>query len=493
MFRLLSPGLHVGAKTKQRLQKSFSLDETKTKMASGIIKSVLSKKMQAERGHCRGPPVQSKPTVAPNLPQAIEQQRAREGGGGGGGGGGGSEAAGGAARAPLHVVRDVRSLVRNTYSRAFSAPQTSKPLRFKAVGQGGSPPPSYQQAVGVKVHHPSRNLLGGIAKQARNQENQRDAPQRPIAQMSVGSAPIRERSQRDDVIRPGASTNSPDVGDPSRSDGAERAGAGAHEAVASLPTPEAAQPPGCPPSSRHPEATQEPSAVLGAPSQQILQPCFYTQTALPPFGPALLRHMGKVSYLQAPLNYVQNLRLLTTPEENPSGPAGSNLSRQVQSPPPRTSKDPKSKSAAATPEKPRQQEAEPGAPGAQGFLPDAANPAAPSSGALPHGPAPSHILEPPNLPCFYVDVAAQPQTKTLLDPETGQYVQVYLPAASAAPGSSVYPLGLANPAPLAVTPAPAFLSVMQLPPAIAVSPYYAPPFLPFPLGPASIHFTHTPL
>ncbi|XP_051959962.1 uncharacterized protein prob1 [Xyrauchen texanus] len=44
----------VQAERKQRLQKSFSLDETssKTKMASSIIKSVLSKKMQHEQNIC---------------------------------------------------------------------------------------------------------------------------------------------------------------------------------------------------------------------------------------------------------------------------------------------------------------------------------------------------------------------------------------------------------------------------------------------------------
>lgn len=431
----------------------------------------------------------------------------------------------------------MRSLVKNTYSHTFSAPQNSKPLSFKVVGQGGSPPPTYQQAVGVKVHNQSKNPVRGTVKQVAGslvqsqQRNQRNRPNHPITEQRRGSQPITGRPKQDDVIIPGASgvsAKSPDVNTPPKSRTSEKAGAGGPKAGAPRPPSEVTQPPACaPPSSRPPEPTQplltsqEQSAVLGVPSpfvpgnpQQIFQPCFFTSAALPPFAPTVLRHLGKVSYVQAPLNYLPSqlqpgLHLLKTPEDNQSGLPGSYPNQQVRTPPHLRTEDQKSNSAIATParqERPEQpaeeqhlQPQQPLLPCLQGFLPvqsckdalqDAANPAASTPGVLSHAPTPSHILDPQNLQCFYVDVATQPQRKMLLDPETGQYVQVFLPAPSATP------VGLASPAPYAPTAvkaAPAILSVMQFQPTIAVSPLYAPPFLPFPLNAPSVNFTHAPL
>lgn len=488
--------------------------------------------MQAEQSHCKTPHVQNKPTVVPNLPQAVEQQRAREGGGGG-------ETGGGVPKAPIHVVRDMRSLVKNTYSHTFATSQNSKPLRLKVVSQRGSPPPSYQQAVGVKVHNQSKNSVGGTVKPVSaslmqpQQRNQRNRANHLITQQRRGSEPTINWRKQDEVIRPGA-PGLAHAHNPSKSSGPEKAGAVSPKAAASLPPSEVTQPPLCPPSSRHPETTQplgsgpEQSAILGVPSQfgpgnpqQIFHPCFYTPAALPPFAPTVVHHMGKVSYVQAPLNYIPaqlqpNLHLLRTPEENQSGLTGSHPNPQVCSPLRLTTGAQKSNSATATPatrEQPEQQAEEQRhepqqtlLPAVRGFLPaegrkdalqDTASSAASTSGALSNVPAPSHGLDPPNLQCFYVDVATQSQRKMLLDPETGQYVQVFLPAASTTcSSSSVFPVGLANPAPYASTamkPAPAMLSLMQFQPAIAVSPLYAPPFLPFPLHAPSIHFTHTPL
>lgn len=498
-------------------------------MASCIIKSVLSKKMQAEAGS-KPPQVQNKPTAVPTLPQATEQQRAREGGGG--------ETGGGVPKAPIHVVRDMRSLVKNTYSHTFSTSQNSKPLSFKVVRQGGSPPPSYQQAVGVKVHKQSKHCVGGTVKQVAasqmpsQQRNHRNRPNHPIGQQRRGSEPLINRSKQDDGIRPGAaglSTKSPDVNNPSKSSGSEKAAG--DQAGASLPPSEVSQPPGWLPSSRRPEtgqplvSSQEQSTILGVPSQfvpgnpqQIFHPCFYTPAALPPFATTVVRHMGKVSYVQAPLNYIHsqlqpNLHLLRTPEENQSGLTGRYSNQQVRSPPHLTAEDQRSNSATATPaaqqtaEQQAEQHLQPQQPlvsGLQGFPPvdgchdalhDSAHSAASTSGASSNVPTPSLMLDPQNLQCFYVDMAAQSQRKMLLDPETGQYVQVFLPAVtpSTTPNSSVFPVGLANPAPLAPTamkPAPAILSVMQFQPTIAL---YAPPFLPFPLNTPSMNFPHTPL
>lgn len=463
--------------------------------------------MQAEQSHCKTPHVQNKP----NLPQPSEQQRASVGGG---------ETGGGVPKAPIHVVRDMRSLVKNTYSHTLSASQNSKPLGFKIASQGGSPPPTYQQAVGVKDHNQSKNSAGRTVEQVNasimqsQQRKVRNRPNDPITQQRRGSEPIINRSKQDDVIRPGVvapSTNSPDVTNASKSSSPERAGDVSHRTQTSLPPSEV-----CPPSSRHPEVTQtlvssqEQSTILGLPSQfvpgnsqQIFHPCFYTPAALPPYAPTMVRHMGKVSYVQGPLNYIQtqlqpNLHLLRKPEQNQSGP------------PHLTTEDQKRNSNRATPatqEKPQQlAEEQPFVSGVQGFLPvkvsnDALNGASSSaaspSGGLPNVPTPSHMLDPKNpLQCFYVDMPPQSQRKMLLDPETGQYVQVFLPAPCPTSNSSTFPVGFANPAPFApagMKPAPAILSVMQFQPTIAVSPLYAPPFLPFSLNAPSINFSHTPL
>lgn len=491
-------------------------------MASCIIKNVLSKKMQAEQNHSKTPHGQIKLTMVPNLPQPVEQPGVSEGAGG--------ETGGGVTKAPIHVVRDMRSLVKNTYSHTLSTSQNSKPLGFKLVGQGRSPPPTYQQAVGVKSHDHSKNSVGGTVKQITaslmqsQKKNQSNRPNRRITQQRRGSEPIVTRSQRDDVLGPAGvalSTMSPNLNTPSKSISPERAGVVSHKTQRSLPPSEVTHPPVCPSASRHPEVTQplvssqEQSTILGLPSQfvpgnsqQIFQPCFYTPAALPPFTPTMVRHMGKVSYVQGPLNYIQthlqpNLHLLRKPEENQSDLTGNYPNQQERSSPHLMTEDQKSHSNTATnatQEKPQlQAEEQPFVTGVQGFLAvnGASNSAGSTSGGLSNVPTPSHMLDPKTpLQCFYVDIPPQSQRKMLLDPETGQYVQVFLPASSPTSKCSAFPVGFGNPAPFApagMKPTPAILSVMQFQPTIAVSPLYAPPFLPFPLNAPSINFSHTPL
>lgn len=491
-------------------------------MASCIIKNILSKKMQAEQNHSKTPHGQIKPTMVPNLPQPLEQPRVIEGAGG--------ETGGGVPKAPIHVVRDMRSLVKNTYSHTLSTSQNSKPLGFKLVGQGGSPPPTYQQAVEVKGHDHSKNSVGGTVMQVAasvmqsQQRHQSNRPNHPITQQRRGSEPIVTRSKRDDILRPARvalSTVSPDVNTSSKSSSPERAGVVSHKTQRSLPPSEVAHLPVCPSASRHPEvnqplvSSQEQSTILGLPSQfvpgnsqQIFHPCFYTPAALPPFAPTMVRHMGKVSYVQGPLNYIQtplhpNLHLLRKPEENQNGLTGNYPNQQERSSPHMTTEDQKSHCDTATPamqEKPQlQAEEQPFVTGVQGFLAvnGTSNSATSTSGGLSNVPMPSHMLDPQNpLQRFYVDMPRQSQRKMLLDPETGQYVQVFLPASSPTSNCSTFPVGFGNPAPFApagMKPTPAILSVMQLHPTIALSPLYAPPFLPFPLNAPSINFSHTPL
>lgn len=350
-------GFPVGGNSKQRLQKSFSLDETKTKMASCIIKSVLSKKMQAEQDNTRTSHVQKKPAVLPIPLRPVDQQRVREGGGA-------------VFKAPVHVVRDMRSLVKNTYSLSFStapttAPQDNKPTSFKVIGQEESPPPTYQQAVGVRGHDETRSSQASVyssstaghikrvaASLSQSQHsNQSNRTSHPITQQRRGSEPTVNRSKEDDVIWPvvllDPPTNSPVSGDLSELSQSERAGSVSHQEGTSPPPSAFIQPPLCSPSkSRHPDGTQpllsaqEQSSILGS-SQQILHSCFYIPTAQHAFPPTLPPHMGKVSYVHGPLSYIQTqlqptLYLLRRSEENQCRLTGDASDQQDHCPPHQT-------------------------------------------------------------------------------------------------------------------------------------------------------------
>nr|XP_024657509.1 uncharacterized protein LOC106675876 [Maylandia zebra] len=157
-------GLLIGGNS-QRLQKSFSLDETKTKMASCLIKNVLSKKMQVEQKNLK-----KNAEVSPVLPL-------------------GHQTGGGGVRAPVHVVRDVRSLVKHSYGHSFTtsaASQDNKSTSCKAVGQEDSPMPTYQQAVGVKGHF-SKVAVSFSQSQDKKQSK---SSRQPMAQQRRGSEPI---------------------------------------------------------------------------------------------------------------------------------------------------------------------------------------------------------------------------------------------------------------------------------------------------------------
>lgn len=514
----LFSGFPVGGNSKQRLQKSFSLDETKTKMASCIIKSVLSKKMQEEQNNSRTSHPQRKPAVLP-----VPQQRVREGGGA-------------ALKAPVHVVRDMRSLVKNTYSLSFSsapatAPQNNKPTSIKVIGQEESPPPTYQQAVGVRgetrssqasVHSSSTtgNINRVTASLSQSQpSNGSNRTGRPIAQQRRGSEPIMNRSREDDdVIWPVVVLDPPTTTSPGSGDLSERA-VSRQEGI-SPPSSAFIQPPRCPPSKPgHPEGTQpllpaqEQSSLPGVSSQQILHSCFYTPAALPAFPPTLPPHVGKVSYVHGPLSYIQTplqptVYLLRRSEEIQCRLTGDACDQQGRCPPHQTRTAEHQKNGnTATSATQEQQEQQTGQKQfvcrVQGFLPakvsgdplvDITSSAA-APGALLSDPTPPHILDPKNVRCLYVDPPPQSQRKMLLDPETGQYVQVLLPA-SCSTTNNTFPVSFPNPAPFApsvINPAPAVLSVMQFQPTVAVSSLYAPPFLPFPLHTPAVNFTHTAL
>lgn len=453
-------------------------------MASCIIKSVLSKKMQEEQKSSRTSHPQKKPAVLP-----VPQPRVREGGGA-------------VLKAPVHVVRDMRSLVKNTFSLSFStAPQTNK-----VSGQEESPPPTYQQAVGVRGHDETRSSTTGninrvTASLSQSQpSNQSDRTAHPITHQRRGSEPIINRSKEDgDVIWPAVvldppTTNSPVSGDLSELSKSERAVS--HQEGMSPPPSAFVQPPRCPPSKPgHPEGTQP---LLSAQDQGSLLgvSCFYTPTALPAFPPTLPPHVGKVSYVHGPLSYIQTplqptVYLLRRSEESQCRSTGDASDQQDQCPPhqTRTAEHQKNGNTAtsATQEQHEQQTQQ---QQFVGFLP-----AKVSSDITSSAAAPGALLGDSTPQYLYVDPPPQSQRKMLLDPETGQFVQVLLPA-SCSTNNNTFPVSFPNPAPFAqsvINPAPTVLSVMQFQPTVAVSSLYAPPFLPFPLHTPAINFTHTAL
>ncbi|XP_078101444.1 uncharacterized protein LOC144514121 [Sander vitreus] len=389
---------------RQRLQKSFSLDETKTKMASCIIKSILSKKMQVEQN---------------NSTSCLPPQRVREGGG----------------------RRDVRS-----------------------------PPPSYHQAVGVKGHSNPPLVTasrGHVAKVAASLSQSQDRKQRgkfshPITQQRQGSESKLSGGKVDDVSQSEAPRYSY-----------------VHGYV------------------HTPQRYLQPPPPVPTP-QSYLQP--------PPLVPAPQRYLQPPPPVPAPQRYLQPSPPITTPqrlkisEENRSTRPGPFI---------RTAEDWDRHGNMQTPATPDHHgnTATPATPGHHGntptpaiheqtwqlqqhgqqlqqqaflcFLPAQGGSDVTVSGALLRGPAPCHMmLEPQSGRCFYLDSAPPPQRKVLLDPETGQFFQVFLPADT---NTGVFAVRCENSAPTMISPAPAVLSVLQFQPAVAVSSLYAPPCLAFTL------------
>ncbi|XP_029375918.1 uncharacterized protein LOC115054715 [Echeneis naucrates] len=167
-----------------RLLKSFSLDETKTKLASCIIKSVLSKKMQVEQSSTNNPHLKKKS----DSPTPENQQELGEGEGG--------------VKGPVHVVRDMRSLVKNTHKLRFptaTTPENHKPT-FDVIGEDGSPPCSYQWAVKLKGHHKTDSPSGHVKKLAEFHSQSHDMKHSNPQQGKDGK-PI-PRRRLDDVTSP---------------------------------------------------------------------------------------------------------------------------------------------------------------------------------------------------------------------------------------------------------------------------------------------------
>ncbi|XP_068565409.1 uncharacterized protein [Cebidichthys violaceus] len=454
-------GFYKGSQA-PRLLKSFSLDETKTKMASCIIKDILSKKMQVEQNNCQSFHLQKKPARLPGLPQPAEQQRVREGERGETSCLGG-ETGRSVFKAPVHVVRDMRNLVKNTYSLSFSTtPENNKPTSFKLIGQNDSPPPTYQQAVGIR-RQPAK-VTASLSQSENRQHSDRFS--RPITEQRRGSGPIVSRRKVDDVTCP---TNPPISRDLSQFSQSERGRGVRHQAGTS------------PPSIQPPLSVQQ-QTMLGVSSQsapssskQILHSCFYPPTLHP--------HLEKV--MNSPLSNIHPqppqpvlTHLLRRSEEIwSSGNTSDHLDQQSNGNTltPATQKQHEQQ----TPQQQLQQQHF--LCRVQGFLPaqvgsDFLVDIPP--GAILSGIAPCHMMLEPKSGRLYVDTPPPPQRKMLLDTETGQYIQVLLPAARSFPHTDMIPVLYAKPAPVMISSTPPVLSVMQFQPTVAVSSVYTTAYYP---------------
>ncbi|PWA24630.1 hypothetical protein CCH79_00016140 [Gambusia affinis] len=298
------------------LQKSYSLDESKTKMASSLLMNILSKKMQVEQSSSTANSLKKlEAAPAPHAPPAPPAGQQGE-----------QQGETGAFKAPLHLVRDVKSF--HSISKAVSMNPTS----CNAIGQ--------EESVS---RHPAAE----------------DHQFRPCSTQS-------QRSTRCEA---------------------------------------------------------SPFAPI-----QLLHPCFYR----------LQSHLRSVPFIHPPLSCMPShlhppapppLHLLVKPDKNPIK-VRDNSSNQTE-----ISRDSDCRSFGR-----REQVQPPQQPlpvSSQTFTPgqvckDLVSTAAP--GALLSVPASCHLmLDASSHRCFYMDAGPAAQRKLLLDPETGRFVQVFLPAGSALP------------------------------------------------------------
>lgn len=475
------PQLGRSGEPQRRLQKSFSLDETKTKMASCIIKSVLSKKMQVEQSNTQTSHLKKTLEMLPVLPPPVEQQTVRKGLGGA------------LFRGPVHVVRDVRGLVKNTYNLSFSAstasdnrPTDHRPTSFKVIGQEDSPPPTYQQTVGVEDHQKNTFSRGHITKVAASLSqshvrNQNDTMSHPVMQQGRGSEPV--------PVLLDLPTN------PSQTQGAR----GAPLPPLYSSSIRLLHPPlpnnirrqshcSLPRNSAPPKGSQ--ASLTPAP------PCSSSTTV--PVLPAQHPHLGNVSYVHSPLNFQIQLQ---PPSSNPTFPLlrraeEDRSNHSMKSCPPqqiRTTGDQEGYVNTTTVATQTLQQSF--LSNVQGFLTtqvgsdllvDSGSTVSP--GTLLSGPALCNVVsEPKSGQYYYVDTPPKHQKKMFLDPETGQLIQVLVPAASSVANNTMFPVCCTNRAPTVTKPTlqidgvnHTFVSVMWYQPTMAL-PWYCPPCLPLPL------------
>lgn len=410
-------------------------------MASCLIKNVLSKKMQVEQDNLK-----KNPEVSPFLPPPVKQQGVQTGRSG--------------TRTPVHVVRDVRSLVQHTYNRSLTTAAASHDhttTRFKAAGQEGSPPPTYQQAVGVKGH-----VYKVAASFNQSQEKTpRTTFRQPITQQRRGSEPI---------ISTGLDLLDPPTVKPNQ---LERA-----------VTPSPCQ------GSEPLLFAEKQSSILGVTAPSV--PGSSQQLMWPTFPAAMHPHLGKVGCVHTPLSYSQTQQPTRDPriqlprrfEEVQNQPTGNFSQRMDQTRTTQNQEDHSSTATHVSQEQPELQQhhqqqqqhkqqrhllhPQPFLCRIPSFLPaqvggdffvDVSGSAAPP-GAYFRVPAPCQLmLDSKSGRFFYGDTFRQAQRKMLLDPETGQFFQVFLPAAGSASNTTVFPAHCINSASTVLSPTPTTFQV----------------------------------
>ncbi|XP_076026610.1 uncharacterized protein LOC143016250 [Genypterus blacodes] len=513
----------------RRLQKSVSLDETKTKLATCIIRSVLTKKMQGEQsssssseyhnysntkcscpqGAAQTTRSNCQPVAEPNPPPSRQLERGRKLEGELAGEG---EAAMGFGvfKACVHVVRDMRSLVKNTYSPSFrnntragttltviGQNSSSKLSMFKAIGQEESPPPSYQHAVGIKGHIEGSQLcpqplLYNITSKKNNvgtalhlSQHRKDGDQfNHIPKQRRSNEPVLSKTnmalnKTGPVVLLDTPTTEPNQSEKGECLTSEHPS----DSTPSHTTPPQAHnsilvPPYAPGSTQTPLPSHFPSVLTG-----------YTNPLSP--------HLGILNYIHGPLSYIQTqlpqpspvqlLRLseaednhknLTCPSYQPDGDKGLAKSdgpyKDGTGQPQWNSNKTPQHTTTQQPQQPQQlqqqlqQQQLQFLLNVQGFLPAPVGSPfitlAVAPGKLYNGHTPHHVmLDTASGRSICVDMPFQPQRKMLLDPETGRYFEVLLPAAA----------------------------VMPYQPPLAVPTLYAPPCLPFSVLTQPIQLTHT--
>lgn len=388
------------------------------------------------------------------------------------------------------MVRDVRGMVKNTYNLPFSAATTSdnhRPTSFKVIGQEDSPLPTYQQTVGVEDHQKNTFSRGHITKVAASLSqshvmNQNDTISHPVMQQGGGSEPA--------PVLLDLPTN------PSQTEGAR----GAPLPPLYSPSIRLLHPP-LPNNIRrqsHCSLPRNSAPPKGSPASLTPAPPCSSSTTVP-VPPAQHPHLGKVSYINSPLNYFQiqlqppsstpTLQPLRRSEEDQSN-------HSMKSCPPqqiRTTGDQEGYVNTTTVATQTLQQSFPS--NVEGFLTaqvgsdllvDSGSTVSP--GTLLSGPALCNVmLEPQGGQYYYVDTPPKHQRKMFLDPETGQFIQVLLPAASSVANNTMFPVCCTNRAPIVTKPTlqidgvdHSFVSVMWYQPTMAL-PWYCPLCLPLPL------------
>lgn len=468
MILFVVSGFQAGPSEGQRhLKKSFSLDETKTKMASCIIKSVLLKKMQVEQKNVQ---LKTNPQVLPVSFPAVEQQRGMESG------------STGRFNAPVHVVSDVCSL---SLPMATTT-KNHKLSNFTVTGRDGFLPPTYQHAHNTDSLNLSHDYL--IRKQS-------DTSSRSVTQQRRGSEPVTSKVKVDDVILLDLPTTAP----VSQS---ERATHVSHL----LPPPK-------PSTSRLPHGThtllsaQEQSSIPDMSSHsvpgtsEVPHPCFCAP-------PTLYPHLGKVSFVHSPLRHIQTqaqstqpspIHHLHTKSENQRRSRSSDKLIVTSTPHQIKTTGAQEGHGITVTAATQQQHQQPFICSDPSFLPVQVqgNSLAGLHEGVFSGTAHCHVTtDSKSSQCFYVNPPPQFQRKMLLDPETGQFIQLFLPAASSSlcrsnpvptvmnPSSVVLQVGSVNTTPTVLQVGGAYprvMSVVQLQPAVAMSSLCAPAPLPFTL------------